>query len=155
MSKRASTHDWRNVTQSVFARDRDRCLNCRASEQTVTTLDADHGVPRGAGGADRVSNLNTLCRRCHKAKHEEGVIAPSVQLESSGNMTDREFGWFKHFVDEMIPAMSQAAGGRVVPKYSLDDAKVWYLPIGDVIHLDGQLTDASVEYMSADPAEYM
>lgn len=154
MSKRDSTQDWRNVTQSIFARDRDRCLNCRASEQTVTTLDADHGVPRGAGGADRMSNLSTLCRRCHKAKHGEG-IAPSIQLQSTGKMTDREFGWFKHFIDEMIPAMSQVAGGRVNPKYNLDDAKVWYLPIGDVIHLDSQLTEANVEYMSADLTEYM
>lgn len=154
MSKRASTQDWRNVKQATFARDRDRCLNCRASGDIVTTLDADHGVPRGAGGSDRVSNLNTLCRRCHKAKHGEG-IAPSVQLQSTGEMTDREFGWFKHFVDEMIPAIAQVAGGRVTPKFNLDDAKVWYLPIGDVIHLDGQLTDANVEYMSADLAEYM
>lgn len=154
MSKRTSTRDWRNVTQSVLARDRDRCLNCRISDETVMTLDADHGVPRGAGGADRMSNLHTLCRRCHKAKHGEG-IAPTVQLQSTGEMTDREFSWFKKFVDHMIPAMSEIAGGRVNSKYGLNDGRVWYLPIGDVIHLDSRLTEADVEYTSADPAEYM
>jgi hypothetical protein len=112
-------------------------------------LDADHGVPRGVGGADRISNLNTLCRRCHKAKHGE-AIAPTVQLQSAGRMTDREFDWFKHFIDEMIPAMSQAAGGRITPKFNLDSNNIWYLPIGDVIYLDEQLTeDSSVEYLPA------
>lgn len=154
MSKRDSPQDWRNVTRAIFARDRDRCLNCRASAETVVTLDPDHGVPRGAGGADRMSNLNTLCRRCHEAKHGEG-IAPTAQFESSGAMTDREFIWFKHFVDEMIPAMAQAAGGRVTPKFGLDNGTVWYIPVGDLIHLDGQLTKSNVEYMSADLAEYM
>ena len=155
MSKREPSQDWRNVKQAVFARDRDRCLNCRGSAGAVIKLDPDHAVPRGAGGADRMSNLNTLCRRCHKAKHGEG-IAPSVQLQSTGEMTDREFGWFKHFVDEMIPAMSQAAGGRITPKFNLDGEDVWYLPIGDVVHLDKQLTDdSSIEYISASLEEYM
>jgi hypothetical protein len=154
MSKREPSQDWRNVRQAVFARDRDRCLNCRASKEAIM-LDVDHGVPRGAGGADRISNQNSYCRRCHDAKHEK-CIAPSVQLQSTGQMTDREFGWFKHFVDEMIPAMSQAAGGRVIPKFNLDDENIWYLPIGDVIHLDEQLADdGSIEYMSASLEDYM
>lgn len=155
MSKGNTTDSWRNVRQAVFARDRDRCLNCRASDGMVIALDPHHGVPRGSGGADRVSNVHTYCRRCHDAIHNETAIAPCVKLESTGDMTNREFGWFKHFVHDMIPVMSQIAGHRIEPKHNLGGNKYWYLPVGNVVCLDEKLTDTDVRYTSADLAEYI
>lgn len=92
-----------------------------------------------------MSNLNTYCRRCHKAKHGEG-IAPTIQFESTQRMTEREFHWFKHFVDEMIPVMAQIIGTHLNPKFALEEQKAWHIPLGDVYHLDEQLADYEMEY---------
>ena len=138
----------------TLTRDRRRCLNCGATSEVATVLDVDHGVPRGAGGADRMSNLSTLCRSCHEAKHGNG-IAPSVQMKSTGDMTEREFIWFKQFVKEMVPAMADVAGTRIAPKFSLDGRDRWYIPIGDVVALDKQLARSDVRYTSVDLADYM
>jgi hypothetical protein len=101
-----------------------------------------------------MSNLNTLCRDCHDAKHGNG-IAPSVQLKSTEDMTKREFIRFKQFVKEMVPAMADVAGTRIAPKFSLDGRDRWYIPIGDVVALDKQLARSDVRYTSVDLADYM
>ena len=66
------------VRKAVLARDRYRCTNCRKSEDQAETLDVDHIVPRGAGGSERISNLHTLCRKCHDAKDNDAA-ATSVE----------------------------------------------------------------------------
>lgn len=151
MSKRDPNQGWRQIT---LTRDRSRCLNCGATSEAATKLDIDHGVPRGAGGADRMSNLNTLCRDCHEAKHGNG-IAPSVQMESTGEMSKREFIWFKHFIKEMVPAMADVVGTKIRPKFNLDEQGYWYIPVGDVIALNKQLAESDARYESVDPVDYM
>lgn len=153
MSKPAHHTTWHDLKKALFTRDQHRCVNCYSTTDTVT-LDADHGVPRGVGGSERLSNLNTLCRRCHKAKHGDG-IAPTVQLESTGEMTDREFLWFKHLLKEMMPAMARELNVRLAPKFGLNNEKVWYIPLGDLRLLDKQLTEADSQYTSTRPEQYM
>lgn len=153
MSKPSHQANWNELKRAVFVRDQHRCVNClRATDDAP--LDADHSVPRGVGGSDRISNLNTLCRRCDQAKHGDS-IAPSIQLESTGKMTDVEFFWFKHMLNEMIPAMAREIDVRLIPKFGLDDDTVWYLPLGDIRLLDRQLTRADQQYSSLRLEEYM
>jgi hypothetical protein len=124
--------------QAVFARDRHSCNCCDRDVGNVITLDPDHIVPRGAGGSNRMSNVGALCRRCHKAKHGDG-IAPCAQIVSSGRMSDDEFLWFKQLIDEMIPTLARKCDVNLKSFYSLDDTDAWFLPIGDLKLLDEHL----------------
>lgn len=153
LSGTEDAHEWSDTRQAVFARDRFRCQNCLA-DGDIVILDPDHGVPRGAGGADRRSNITAYCRRCHLAKHGEG-IAPTAQFESTQRMTDREFYWFEHFAKEMLPKLAQIAGVQLNPMFGLEDKKAWHLPIGDLHNLDVHLNEYDIEYTTYRVAEYM
>lgn len=146
MSKAYSNEKWADQVESVLEQDRQMCTNC-GTVLTREDLDVDHRVPRGAGGSDRSSNLGTLCRVCHDAKHGLG-IAPGAQLKSTGNMTDTEFRWFKHLLQEMIPAMARILGVQLVPKFRLNDDDMWHLPLGDLRLLNAKLVKADEDYSS-------
>jgi len=52
----------------VFNRDGFRCRYCgRGPEQSVF-LEADHQIPRSAGGEDSMANLVTACADCNRGK---------------------------------------------------------------------------------------
>jgi|APHM01.1.fsa_nt_gi HNH endonuclease. len=142
------------VKQAVHEMDRQRCVNCLRQRESTKLLDVHHGVPRGAGGSERYTNLQSVCRRCHDAIHND-TIAPCVQLESTGRMTDVEFHWYKHFIKQIVPALARVADVRVQPKYNLDSEKAWYVPLGDLRRLDEQLADLDGQYAPLSLAEYM
>ena len=57
---------WRRLRDQVLARDHYTCQRCgRISD---TDMECDHIVPTSKGGTDEPSNLQALCRDCHKAK---------------------------------------------------------------------------------------
>ena len=49
---------------AVVVRDGGRCRKCRRA----INLEMDHIVPVSKGGKTEESNLQTLCRRCNRAK---------------------------------------------------------------------------------------
>ena len=51
----------------VFLRDGFRCLECGATNKN-SRLEIDHIVPVAQGGTDELSNLQTLCDDCNRAK---------------------------------------------------------------------------------------
>jgi hypothetical protein len=53
-----------SMRASVLVRDGGRCRRCRRAIQ----LEMDHIVPVSKGGKTEESNLQTLCRRCNRAK---------------------------------------------------------------------------------------
>ncbi len=55
--------------EHVFQRDHYRCVKCGSR----LSLEADHIKSRGQGGDDSMENLQTLCRACHKIKHNREV----------------------------------------------------------------------------------
>jgi hypothetical protein len=114
----------------------------------------DHNVPRGVGGSDTFSNQSALCRQCHDAKHGDG-LAPTVELQSTGNMDKVEFMLFKQFFNEMLPAMARTVDVRLIPKFRLDKRYVWHLPEGDMRRLDTRLSDEDAEYNSFRAVDYM
>lgn len=154
MSKSYLDAHWADLRQAVFTRDQHQCGNCLGTIDDDLTLDPDHNVPRGAGGSDRLTNLNTLCRQCHDAKHGNG-IAPTVELKSTGQMSSVEFDWFRHFLQEMVPAQARVFNVRLIPKFGLADNDAWYLPLGDLRRLDQQLLEADDQYSSLQAHQYM
>ena len=59
------------IRAAVLVRDGGRCRRCRRAIQ----LEMDHIVPVSKGGQTEESNLQTLCRRCNRAKSRK--LAPS------------------------------------------------------------------------------
>lgn len=139
--------------QAVHERDRQRCLNCLRTVEEVEKLDVHHGVPRGVGGSELFSNYDSYCRRCHEAVDGDG-LAPTVELQSSGTMTDPEFLLFKQLLNEMLPAMAREFGVRLRPKFDLDGRSCWHLPVGDMRRLDQELSSEAPQYRSLQATDY-
>lgn len=76
-SERLRGHDWFEIRNQVLERDGRTCRNCRST----TNLAVHHIVPIEASGTNRLTNLATLCRSCHRNAHNERV------RESSSNQT--------------------------------------------------------------------
>jgi HNH endonuclease len=56
-----------SMRAAVLVRDGGRCRKCR----TAINLEMDHIVPVSKGGRTEESNLQTLCRRCNRAKFKK------------------------------------------------------------------------------------
>lgn len=56
-----SLEQWRIVKRRVVERDYRRCVWCKSKED----LTVDHIVPLKDGGTNDMSNLRTLCLKCH------------------------------------------------------------------------------------------
>jgi hypothetical protein len=63
--------DWSVRASLVRERDDFYCRNCGkgGGPNGDAELHVDHQTPRSAGGEDHPSNLRTLCRTCHEARH--------------------------------------------------------------------------------------
>ena len=59
---------WLKIRAAVFRRDRGLCQQCRRDGYVTEATDVDHIVSKARGGADDMSNLQSLCSPCHKAK---------------------------------------------------------------------------------------
>lgn len=137
------------VREVVLLRDRYCCTNCKKPKDQAEALDIDHIVPRGSGGSDRISNLHTLCRKCHDAK-ENDTAATSVEWMSTGRMDSYEFSWFRHVMNEMLPAIARQLGIRLSPKFKVENKEIWELSVGDLCALDRALVDEDSRYESFD-----
>lgn len=51
----------------VYERDNFQCQSC-GKKATETQLNVDHIIPLAKGGSNDLSNLQTLCYQCKKAK---------------------------------------------------------------------------------------
>lgn len=75
----------------VFKRDRFTCQYCGKHPPDVL-LEADHIVPRAAGGSDDIGNLTTACTDCNRGKGarmlEEGT-GPAVSRSAIAEMQER------------------------------------------------------------------
>jgi hypothetical protein len=63
-SRSGSTRRWRRLRQEVLRRDGFRCVECGAP-----AVEVDHIEAVILGGTDAVSNLRSLCQRCHTLRH--------------------------------------------------------------------------------------
>ena len=56
-----------HLRHKVLKRDGYRCVECGATNKE-TSLEIDHIIPVSKGGTNDLSNLQTLCKRCNRAK---------------------------------------------------------------------------------------
>ena len=62
----ARSSDYRKAKLLTLLRDGYACTECGLDNR----LECHHIVPLCMGGDHKLSNLQTLCRTCHKAKHK-------------------------------------------------------------------------------------
>lgn len=58
------------IALAVFNRDGWHCRHCNRGD----TLDPHHVIYRSAGGEDVLTNLLTLCRKCHDDEHAGRLV---------------------------------------------------------------------------------
>ncbi|MBI1925544.1 HNH endonuclease [Candidatus Poribacteria bacterium] len=63
-----------NLRIATLRRDDYQCTQCGEKN---TRLEAHHIIPRSLGGKDTITNLITLCKRCHD-KHHQGKLKLNV-----------------------------------------------------------------------------
>jgi len=61
-SKRRYGHQWQKLRAMVLARS-PLCVRCQEP-----ATDVDHVIAKSLGGTDELSNLQTLCHKCHSRK---------------------------------------------------------------------------------------
>lgn len=67
-SQRGYGTQWRKIRAVVLERDSNLCCECLKQGRYVTATTVDHIIPKAHGGTDNLSNLQSLCDKCHKAK---------------------------------------------------------------------------------------
>lgn len=79
--------DWDSRRRKVYRRDNYTCQNCGAKggPQGRHELHAHHIVPKSKGGTHRLSNLKTVCSRCHNAIHGNATAPTSQEASDTLN----------------------------------------------------------------------
>lgn len=57
--------EWKEISEKVYTRDLYTCQRCFKKYRSKGHISAHHIVPRVDGGSDELSNLITLCHKCH------------------------------------------------------------------------------------------
>ncbi|WP_298502154.1 HNH endonuclease [uncultured Methanobrevibacter sp.] len=77
----------RKLRHQVFQRDGYRCRECGATNKQ-TRLHVDHIKPVAKGGTNDLSNLQTLCEDCNKAKYTDEWEGGSYNFYDARNQTN-------------------------------------------------------------------
>jgi len=70
--------NWKSLVRAVKARDRSICQKCR---KLAPNGEVDHKINRARGGRDELSNLQWMCKPCHRIK----TIWESAYGKRAGN----------------------------------------------------------------------
>lgn len=57
------------IRQNVLMRDKYTCQICGATVRDGAKLEIDHIIPKSKGGGNDENNLQVLCQRCNREKH--------------------------------------------------------------------------------------
>jgi 5-methylcytosine-specific restriction endonuclease McrA len=57
-----------DLRKYVFERNNYQCQSCHKIDLTAKSLQVDHIIPLAQGGANDLSNLQTLCAKCNREK---------------------------------------------------------------------------------------
>lgn len=74
--------EWRKLRTAVLSRDGYAC--CRCGDGRKRGLNAHHIIPRDEKGENHISNLLTLCSRCHDIIEADGTLKTRQAIEASG-----------------------------------------------------------------------
>lgn len=81
MGERLRGNEWFKIRDQVLNRDGRECANCGAGSNLVV----HHIVPISDRGTNRMSNLTTLCRECHRSAHGHRSEGTSTSPIGSGD----------------------------------------------------------------------
>ncbi|USD68125.1 HNH endonuclease [Vibrio sp. SCSIO 43136] len=59
---------WDRLKRIILKRDKHLCQLCLQKGRAVIATDVDHILPKSQGGTDDETNLQALCKRCHRSK---------------------------------------------------------------------------------------
>lgn len=60
--------DWEKLREQVLERDDYLCCSCNVKGIITPATTVDHIKAKAHGGTDDLSNLQSLCNKCHNAK---------------------------------------------------------------------------------------
>ena len=73
-SERGYGNDWKVLRQQALSRDNFLCQSCRTNGVYTPATDVDHIKPKSQGGTNAMSNLQSLCKSCHREKSQQEAI---------------------------------------------------------------------------------
>jgi 5-methylcytosine-specific restriction protein A len=59
---------WVKRRERILLRDCGLCQPCKRAGHVTIATEVDHVVPKAQGGSDEDSNLQSICKACHKDK---------------------------------------------------------------------------------------
>lgn len=71
---------WQKKRELILARDKYLCQACLRQGRAERASDVDHIKPKAEGGGDEDSNLESLCKPCHKLKSDREKWVSTAQL---------------------------------------------------------------------------
>jgi hypothetical protein len=78
--KREKIPEW--IKKAVFFRDRGKCCNCKSDLSGTLTIhgekEFDHIVSLSQGGANDVTNIQLLCKKCNRHKGDREIVTSSL-----------------------------------------------------------------------------
>lgn len=84
--------NWDTLRKKVYRKDGYQCQNCQAygGPKGNAELRAHHVVPVSKGGTNEMSNLITVCEKCHKSIHGDVMAPTSNQRNSQKSATSSQ-----------------------------------------------------------------
>lgn len=70
-TKRGYGHPWTKLRAQVMARDEYVCQVCASRGRLTPASEVDHIQNKATGGTDELSNLQAICKPCHKLKTQK------------------------------------------------------------------------------------
>lgn len=84
--------DWETRRQRVYKLDNYTCQKCGRTGGHIgnAELHAHHIIPKSSGGTHHLSNLTTLCSRCHSAHHGYPIGSQTRRLTGTPNPVPKD-----------------------------------------------------------------
>ena len=67
-AQRGYGNEWRKLRAQILRRDGHLCQICLSIGSYTKATEVDHITPKAMGGDDSPSNLQAICRDCHRLK---------------------------------------------------------------------------------------
>lgn len=110
----------RKLRHQVFQRDGYRCRECGATNKQ-TRLHVDHIVPVAKGGTNDLSNLQTLCEACNRAKYTDEWVGGQ-----SGSITHKSKSRVANYKPKPLPYFNKI--GMKALEDDRKNRKLWNCP---------------------------
>lgn len=93
LKKSGSTRAWRKIRERTLKRDKGLCVECLALGHVRVATEVDHITRREDGGTDEMSNLDSLCTECHRAKTKKENGSKTIACDVNGYPMDPSHHW--------------------------------------------------------------